>query len=307
MMDIPERDVIVIGGGPAGLTAGLYCSRMGLKTTLLEANIFGGQMINAATIENYPGFPGGISGFDLAQKMHEQASAYGLDVKSAEVTALLKNSDSFQLETSEGTIAARAVIVASGGQYVRLNVPGEDRLLGRGVSYCATCDGFLFRGKRVAVVGGGDTAISDALELVEHSQHVYVIHRRDQLRAGKVLEDRARAHPAIEFLWNTVVEEVEGDQAVAALRLSNVDTQEKSSLEVDGLFVAIGQKPSSGLLAGLVDISPTGHVMTDLNLATSVPGLFAAGDVRSSSGRQVITAAGDGALAALSVFRYLRG
>ena len=301
-----EHEVIIVGGGPAGLTAGLYTSRAGLKSLLLERGLFGGQMVNATMVENYPGFPEGIAGFDLGSLMHQQALRYGLETLNAEVT-VVKVGPPRRVLTTERTFETEAIIVASGSQYRKLNVSGEDRMMGRGVSYCATCDGFLFRDQEVAVVGGGDTAITDALELSQHAQKVYVIHRRDQLRAGQVLQQRALAEPKIEFIWNSVVEQIVGDDKLSALALREVTSGRLSSLSVDGVFIAVGLKPNSDWLANVVELTETGHVAANEQMGTSAPGIFAAGDVRRNSARQIAAAVGDGATAARSVFKYLRG
>jgi len=301
-----EYEVIIIGGGPAGLTAGLYTSRAGLKSLLIERGLFGGQMVNARLVENYPGFPEGISGFDLGQVMHQQALRYGLQITTEEVASITPGQP-HRVEVTDGDLAAGAVIIATGSENQKLNAPGEERLVGRGVSYCATCDGFLFRDQKVAVIGGGDTAVTDATELSQLAQKVYVIHRREQLRAGQVLQQRAFAAPRIQFLWNTVVDEVVGNEGkVSALKLRNVKTQQTSSLDIDGVFVAIGLKPNSQRFVGLVQLTETGHIITNERMTTSVSGVFVAGDVRSNSARQISTAVGDGATAAMSALRYLR-
>ena len=300
-----KYEVVIIGGGPAGLTAGLYTSRAGLKSLLIERGIFGGQIVNARQVDNYPGFPEGISGFELASLMHEQATKYGLETINASVTAI-KRGGNYSVITAEGNFEAEAVIIAAGSEYRKLGVPGEEELIGRGVSYCATCDGFLFRDQDVAVVGGGDTAITDALELSEHASKVYIIHRRDQLRAGQVLKQKALARPKLEPVWNTVVEEIIGDNKVSGLSLRNVKTGEITKLEVAGVFVAIGLEPNSQCFADIVELDETGLIKTDELMATSAPGIFAVGDVRKNSPRQVAGAVGDGAAAALSAFKYLR-
>lgn len=299
-------EVVIIGGGPAGLAAGLYTSRAGLKSLLVERGMFGGQIVNAPLVENYPGFPEGISGAELGSLMHKQATKYGLETVKAEVTGV-EVGKPYKIATTEGSFEAGAIIIAAGSEYSKLGVPGEEMLLGHGVSYCATCDGFFFRQREVAVVGGGDAAITDALELTQHASKVYVIHRRGQLRAGQVLQQRALAEPKLEFIWNTVVEEIAGEQAVKALKLRNVKTKRLSTLEVAGVFVAVGLKPNSQPFAGIVELSETGHIVTDELMATSVLGIFAAGDIRRKSARQIASAVGDGATAALSAFSYLRG
>ncbi len=301
-----KYEAVIIGGGPAGLTAGLYTSRAGLKSLLVERGMFGGQIVNARLVENYPGFPEGISGFELGSLMHQQATRYGLEVITAEVTGLAVGQP-YRIFTTEGNFEGETIIIATGSEYRKLGVAGEERLLGPGVSYCATCDGFLFREREVAVVGGGDTAITDALELSQHAHKVYVIHRRDQLRAGQVLQQRAFAKPELEFIWDTVMEEIVGEETVNVLRLRNVKTRQLSMLQVAGVFVAVGLKPNSQGFAGIVQLDETEHIVTDESMATSVPGIFAAGDIRKNSARQIATAVGDGAAAAMSAFKYLQG
>jgi len=296
--------VVIIGGGPAGLTAGLYAARAGLKTVLLEPGIFGGQIVNARLVENYPGFPEGISGTELGEFMRLQATKYRLETLTTEATRV-DTGHTYEISTTEGNIQAEIIIIATGSEYRKLGVVGEERLLGRGVSYCATCDGFFFRDRVVAVAGGGDTAITDALELTQHCRKVYIIHRRDQLRATKALQEKAFSQPKIELVWNTVIDEIVGDKMLSKLRLRNVKSGESSNLEVDGLFVAVGLKPNSQVFSQLVTLDEAGFIVTDELMKTSAPGIFAAGDVRQNSFRQVITAAGDGAAAASSAFKYL--
>ena len=298
-------DVIIIGGGPAGLTSGLYTSRAGLKSLLLERGAVGGQMVNTTMIENYPGFPEGISGAELGSFMHQQAIKYGLEVLTAEVTDVIKG-QSYSIATTGGSFEAGAIIIATGSEYRKLGVPGEKRLSGRGVSYCATCDGFFFRNREVAVVGGGDTAITDAIELGQHASKVCVIHRRGQLRAGKVLQQRAFAHPKLEFIWDSVVEEVMGEKMLSALKLRNVKTGQQSTLKVDGVFVAVGIAPNSRSFSGILKLDAAGCIVTDETMAASTPGIFAAGDVRRNSPRQIAAAVGDGVTAAISVFKYVQ-
>jgi len=301
---VSKYQVIIIGGGPAGLTAGLYASRAGIKSLLLENGVFGGQIVNARLVENYPGFPEGISGIELGKLMHQQATRYGLESLTAEVIRV-SSGDAYEVTTTEGNIQAQSIIIATGSEYRKLGVIGEERLSGRGVSYCATCDGFFFRDREVAVVGGGDTAITDALELVQNCRKVYIIHRRGQLRATKALQEKAFSQPKIEMVWNTVVDEIAGDKMLDYLRLRNVKTGRSSNLEVDGVFIAVGLKPNSQLFSRLVTLDEGGFVVTDELMRTSAPGIFAAGDVRQNSFRQAITAAGDGAAAAISAFKYL--
>jgi len=299
-----EYDVIIIGGGPAGLTAGLYAARAGLKSLLVEQGTFGGQIVNARLVENYPGFPEGISGAELGEFMRRQATKYGLETLTTGVSGV-RTGNVYEVSTSEGNIQAKSIIIAAGAEYRKLGVAGEERLSGHGVSYCATCDGFFFRDREVAVVGGGDTAITDALELAQHCRKVYIIHRRGQLRATKALQEKAFSQPKIELVWKMVVHEIVGDRMVRNVRLRNVKTGQSSDLEVDGIFVAVGLKPNSQVFSQLVPLDEAGFIVTDELMRTSAPGIFAAGDIRHNSFRQVITAAGDGAAAASSAFRYL--
>jgi len=301
-----KYEVIIIGGGPAGLTAGLYTSRAGLKSLLVERGIVGGQIVNATLVENYPGFPQGISGAELGSLMHQQAVKYGLELVNAEVTGVVQGQP-YIISTTEGGFEAIAIIIAAGSEYRKLGVSGEERLVGHGISYCATCDGFFFRDREVAVVGGGDTAITDALELTRHAKKVYVIHRRDQLRAGQVLQQRAFAEPKLEFIWSTVVEEVLGDKMLEELKLRNVKTGQHSILKVAAVFVAVGLVPNSQHFSNIVDLDDTGYIVTDETMATSASGIFAAGDIRRNSPRQVAAAVGDGAIAAISAFKYVQG
>jgi len=301
-----ERDVIIVGGGPAGLTAGLYTSRAGLRSLLVERAIVGGQIVNATLVENYPGFPRGISGAELGSLMHQQAIKYGLEVVTAEVTGIAQG-QFYSISSTEGDFEASAIVIAAGSEYRKLEVPGEERLAGHGVSYCATCDGFFFRDQEVAVVGGGDTAITDALELTRHAKKVYVIHRRDQLRAGQVLQQRAFAEPKLEFIWSTVVEEVLGDKILEELKLRNTKTGQRSILKVGGVFAAVGLMPNSRSFFNIVDLDDAGYIITDESMATSAPGIFAAGDIRRNSPRQIGAAVGDGVTAAMSAFKYVQG
>ena len=300
-----KYEVVIVGGGPAGLTSGLYTCRAGLNTLLIERGIFGGQVVNAKQVDNYPGFPEGISGFELASLIHEQATKYGLETINSNVTSINKASV-FNISTSGDNIEAEVVIIAAGSEYRKLEVPGEGELLGRGVSYCATCDGFLFRDVDVAVVGGGDTAVTDAIELSEHASKVYLVHRRDQLRASQIVQQKALSLSKLEPVWNSVVEEVVGDSKVSGIRLRNVKSGEISTLSVAGVFVAIGLVPNSQPFAHILELDEAGLIKTNELMATSMPGIFAVGDIRRGSPRQVAGAVGDGATAAISAFRYLR-
>lgn len=302
-----EFEVAIIGGGPAGLTAGLYTSRYGLNTVMIERGMYGGQIVNAGRVENYPGFPQGVAGMDLGQMFYDQAMKFGLQTVTSEVTAFKQSGDRFQITTYDEEISARAVIIASGSNYRKLGVPGEETLTGRGVSYCATCDGFLFKDKNVAVIGGGDTAVSDALELSQHCKKVYIVHRRHELRAAQAVQKVAMDMPNIKFVWDSVVWNIEGEDKVTKLNVKSTVSGEISSLGVDGIFVAIGFIPNNILFKDLIEIDEAGNIVTDDMMRTKVPGLFAAGDIRRNSARQVATAVGDGATAGKAVFSYIKG
>jgi len=300
-----EYDIIIIGAGPGGLAAGLYAARARRKTLLIEKNITGGQIALTAVVENYPGIPE-INGFDLGQAMQQQAEKYGMETAYATVSAIEPQEDRRHLvRTNEGDYLARAVIITSGADYNRLGVPGEERLTGFGVSYCATCDAAFFKDMEVAVVGGGDAAMDEGLFVTRYASKVHVIHRRDQLRASAVLQERAFANPKMHFIWNTVVEEVKGESAVESLRLRNVVTGEESELPVSAVFIFIGQTPNTSFLEGLVEMDEGKHIIVNAWMETSRPGIFAAGDVRDSSARQVVTSAGDGATAAIRADHYV--
>ncbi len=302
-----EYDVVIIGGGPAGLAAGLYTSRARLSSLMIEKGLTGGLIVNTGMVENYPGFPDGIGGCDLAELMSRQAGKYGLETLTAEVTSVELAEGRKIVSTTEGEVTARALIVAGGSERKKLGVPGEGEFTGRGVSYCAICDGSFFKDKVVAVVGGGNTAINEALDLTRFAARIIVIHRRQELRATRILQERAFAEPKIEFQWDSVVESVEGEETVTNLRLHSVKSGEKSVLGVSGVFVALGFTPNTGYLKGVVSLDEGGAVMTNEKMETGVPGIFAAGDIRSNSVRQVIAASGDGATAAIYAEKYLAG
>ncbi len=300
-----EYDVVIIGGGPAGLTAGLYISRARLKGLLLEKGLAGGEMTEAGQIENYPGFPEGISGLGLGQLMHQQATKYGLKTATAEATGLELQDGQKIVKTTEDSFSTRVVIIASGSERNKLGVPGEKEFTGKGVSYCAICDGALFIELPVAVVGGGNAAITEALHLSKFASKVAVIHRRNKLRATPILQERAFAEPKMEFLWDSVVEEIEGDDLVKSIKLRQVKTGQKSALDVAGVFVSIGFKPNTDYLKGILSLDDTGAIITNDKMETGIPGIFAAGDIRHNSARQVITAAGDGTTAAIYAERFI--
>lgn len=297
--------VIIIGGGPAGLTAGLYCARSRLKTLLVEKGVIGGQITNAEQVDNYPGFPQGISGIKLGQLIHEQAASYGLEILPAEVTSLEPHLRHNLVSSSEADFVAESVIIASGSRFRKLGIPGEDKLIGKGVSYCATCDGPLFRDRSVAIIGGGDVAIAEALTMAKFASSVSIIHRRDQLRANNLLQEKAKTEPKIKFIWNTVVVDIEGDGAVRQLRLKNIEDATISTLPVDGVFIAIGLEPNTDYLRGALPLDKERHIIINELMETGIPGILAAGDIRHNSARQAITAAGDGATAALSAEKFL--
>lgn len=302
-----EYELIIIGGGPAGLTAGIYASRARLHTLLIERGIMGGLITNADLVENYPGFPQGISGIELGQLMYEQAIKYGLETIMSEVISVQLGEALKTIHTDQGSFKAKAVIIAGGSELSKLGVPGEENFIGRGVSYCATCDGAFFRDKRVAVIGGGDAAITEALHLTKFASQVVVIHRRDQLRASKIVEEKAFAEPKMSFLWDTVVEEINGDKLVEELKLRQVKTGEISSLKIDGVFIYVGIKPNTNYLKDILTLDEAGYIPVNDFRETELEGVFAAGDICHNSSRQVSTAAGDGTVAALSAERFIRG
>lgn len=301
-----DYELVIIGGGPAGLSAGIYAARARLKALLIERALFGGQISNAEQVENYPGFPDGVNGYELGQLMEKQAIKFGLTTLMAEVTGVDFSREPKLIKTTGGDFTAKAVILAMGSERSKVGVPGETEFTGKGVSYCATCDAAFFADQKVAVLGGGNSAINEALELTKFATKIIVIHRRHELRATRILQEKALASPKIEFLWDTVVEEIEGDTTVKRLNLKNVATGEKSTLEAAGVFVAIGQQPCTSFIAGVVTLDEYGYIITSDKMETSVPGVFAAGDIRSTSIRQSITAAGDGATAAVYAERSLR-
>ena len=300
-----EYEVIIIGGGPAGLTAGLYTSRARLSSLLIEKGLVGGQITEAELVENYPGFAEGISGMGLGQLMEEQAKKYGLKIVIADVVSIELQEKQKVVKTTEGDFAGKAVIIAGGSERRKLGVPGEEKFTGRGVSYCATCDAPFFQEGKIAIVGGGDTAITDALHLAKFASRVIVMHRRDQLRATRILQEKAFSEPRIEFLWNTVVDEIEGKGVVERLKLRQVKTGEKSTLDVDAIFVSVGFTPKTDYLKDILPLDGSGHIITNEKMETEIPGIFAAGDIRYNSARQAICAAGDGATAAIFAQEFI--
>jgi thioredoxin reductase (NADPH) len=302
-----KYDVVIIGGGPAGLSAGIYAARAKLASLLIERGAVGGQIINTDLVENYPGFSEGIGGIELTEAMHQQAMKFGLETVNADVTGVEVTGKTKLVKAYQEEFSAGAIIVASGSERQKLGIPGEAEYTGKGVSYCATCDGAFFRDKPVAVVGGGNAAITEALHLTKFASKITVIHRRNELRAMRILQEKAFTEPRIEVLWDTVVEEIKGETFVNQLKVRNVKTEKESVLDVSGVFMAIGFKPNTDYLKDALKLDKTGAIITDTNMETSVPGVFAAGDIRSGSIRQVIAAAGDGAVAAINAEKYLTG
>jgi thioredoxin reductase (NADPH) len=300
------RDVVIIGSGPAGLTAAIYTARANLSPLMFEGLGAGGQLMLTTDVENYPGFPDGVLGPELMAKFREQAERFGTEIVTADVEAVDLSEAPFGVWVGGQEHRFRTVIVSTGANARMLGLESEQRLLGHGVSTCATCDGFFFRGQEIAVVGGGDSAVEEATFLTRFATKVTLIHRRKELRASKILQDRAFANPAIEMRWNTVVDDVVGDGRVEGLRVRDVETGAESELPVSGVFVAIGHVPNTSLLAGQLDLDDAGYVVTvPGSTRTSVAGVFAAGDVQDRLYRQAVTAAGSGCMAALEAERHL--
>lgn len=302
---VKEYDVVIIGGGAAGLSAALYAGRAQLRTLVIEQLACGGQIINTDAIENYPGFPGGITGPELAQLMERQAMKAGAGVAIDEPQKLDLAAKMKTIEGVEDTYTAPAVIIASGGEHNKLEVPGEDEYSARGVSYCATCDANFFANEDVVVVGGGDAAIDEGLYLARIVNKVTVVHRRDQLRASRVLQQRAFDNPKMDFIWNHVVREIKGNGSVDRVLLENLKSEERYEFSTNGVFIYIGFHPNSEFLQGQVPMDNAGHILTNIRMETDLPGVFACGDVRQYSDKQLGTAVGDGITAALSAYRYL--
>ncbi len=298
-------DVIIIGAGPAGLSAAIYSARGGLKTGIFEKALIGGQINVTDEVENYPGFEESLSGFELTEKMHKQAERFGAHFIDEEVSAIGLEGLCKVIQAGDKTYRAKSVIVCTGAHPRRLNVPGEEPFTGRGVSYCATCDGALYRDKVVAVVGGGDSAVEEGLFLTRFAKKVYVIHRRDELRAQKIIQERAFNNPKMEFIWNTVIQEIHGDAVVNELELFNRETKQISMLPVNGIFIYVGILPNNELLESRLNLDPAGFVLTDEHMHTNVPGIYAAGDIRHTVLRQVVTATSDGAIAAWSAEKWI--
>jgi len=302
------RQVVIIGSGPAGLTAAIYSGRANLRPLLIEGTHAGGQLTMTTEVENYPGFHHAIMGPDLIKDMRAQAGRFGTEFMPGDVTAADLKAKPVTLTIDGGrTIDMKTLIIATGASALWLNVPGESKLMGHGVSSCATCDGFFFRGQELVVVGGGDTAMEEANFLTRFASKVSVVHRRDKLRASKIMQDRAFKNEKIAFIWNSTVEEIYGNEIVTGVRLRNVVTGRQTEMKSAGVFVAIGHIPNTRLFEGQVEMDGRGYILTRKGMATSVPGVFAAGDVQDPNYRQAITAAGSGCMAAMDAERYLEG
>jgi len=299
-------EVIIVGGGPAGLAAGLYCKRAALKTVLFERGLMGGQIAISKDVENYPGVEG-ITGFDLAERMVHHALSFDLSVVQQEVAEVNAGPDLHSVRLANGdTFHTVALILAAGGSVRKLGIPGEAEYLASGVSYCATCDGFFFRDKTVVVVGGGDTAMEEALYLAKLTRKVYLVHRKNALRASKILQDRLMAEPKIEIIWNTIITEIKGDgKTMNAVSFENTETGEKGEIAADGIFIFIGYSPNNKLIPSGVRMNEQGFVITDEKCATSIPGIFAVGDLRQKFANQIVVAAADGCIAALAAAHYV--
>ncbi len=295
-----HADVVIIGGGPAGLTAGIYTGRAQLTTLILEKGLPGGQIAQTEEVENYPGFDEAVSGPELSQRMVRQAEKFGAKILMEEVQGLARQGDEFVVTGYDGQYRARAVIIATGATPRRLGVPGEDEFYGRGVSTCATCDGFFYRGKNVVVIGGGDAAVEEGLFLTKFADKVTVIHRRGELRANKEAQRRAFANPKLVWVWDTVVEAVVGDEQVTGVAVRNVQTGERSTLETDGVFIYVGHNPNTDYLGEVIELSETGYAKVRDDIYTNVPGVFAAGDVADEVYRQLATSVGAGTRAAMT-------
>ncbi|MBU0650967.1 thioredoxin-disulfide reductase [bacterium] len=298
-------DVIIIGACPAGLTASIYTSRARLNTLIIEGTSVTSQVLITNDVENYPGFPDIISGFDLVDKMKKQVSKFNVKFTSTTVKSISKRDSLFILDTDDGELKSKSVIAATGSNPKKLDVPGESKFTGRGVSYCATCDGAFFKDKKVFVVGGGDTAVEEAIFLTKFASKVSIVHRRHELRAAKIIQERVFENEKIEIVWDSVITEILGDKKVSGVKIKNVKTEKISEDVCDGVFIFVGYNPNTAFVKNLVKLDEGGHIVTDAKMKTSVVGMFACGDCRNTPLKQIITACGDGAIAGDSAQKYL--
>ena len=301
-----DYDVLIVGGGLAGLTAGMYAARYGMSTGLIEQMMGGAQIINVEKIDNFPGFPQGISGAELGPVVQEQAMDAGAELIMAEATSISLDGRYRVVSSDEGDYRAKTVIVAAGSTLRRLGIPGEDELYGRGVSQCATCDGPLYMGQVVGVVGGGDSAADEALVLAKYADKVLLFHRRDQLLAQQALQDQVNGDPKIEVVWNSRIEEIVGEETVSGVRVRDLVTNVEDHVNISGLFVYVGLEPNSDMVRGLIEVDNAGHIPVNTSMETPVPGVYAVGDIRQNSAAQLVSAAGDGATAAIAAFKYVK-
>jgi len=308
-----NTDLIIVGGGPAGLTAGLYAVRGGLDAILIEKGILGGQVVTTYDVENYPGFPEPVNGSELVEKMEKQAVRFGLKIKTMCEAQKIEIKDhkfyTYTCDPAEGPIVSNALILANGNLPRKLGAPGEEKLAGRGVSYCATCDGALYRNREIAVIGGGDTALTEALFLTNFASKIHLIHRRDKFRGEKVYSDRILAHPKINVIWDSVLESIEGEEVVESIKVKNVKTSQLTEIKLDGVFIFVGLAPSTAIVKNSPQLSSIvneeGYIITDETCKTKIEGLFAAGDVRAGNFRQIVVACANGATAAHHAYHYI--
>lgn len=299
-------DIVIVGGGAAGFTAGMFAARDRQRALLIEKFSAGGQVLNCEHIENFPGFPDGIAGYSFGPQLQQQAMNMGLEMKLAEVQSVQLDGEFKILSTDDGEIRTKAIIVATGSSFTKLNIPGEEEFLGNGVSHCASCDGAFFMDQPVVVIGGGDAALDEGLHLTQYASQVTIVHRRDELRACQLLQERAHSTEKIAFQWNTVVRAIEGEGTVQQVQLEDVKTGEHSKMEASGVFLFIGLTPNTQFLNTLVPLNDRGQIITDLWMRSPVSGILAAGDVRHASARQLASSAGDGATAALAAIQYIQ-
>ncbi len=302
-----DYDVLIVGGGLAGMTAGLFAARHGMSTAIIEKMMGGAQIINIEKIENFPGFPQGISGAELGPAVQEQAMDAGVEFIIAEASGVSRDGDQKVVVSDAGQHRAKTVIVAAGSNLRQLGIPGEEELFGRGVSHCATCDGPMFMNEVVGVVGGGDSAVDEALTLTDYCDRVLIFHRGDRLSAQKVLQDRLNDNRKIEVVWNSVVERILGEDTLTGVEVRNTVTNLENQVDLSGLFIYVGLEPGSELVKDLVKLDNAGHIPVGLSMETEIPGLYAVGDIRQNSASQLVSSAGDGATAAIAAYKYIRG